>query len=143
MPDLTTIRAGIAELPNGAPLVVVLIGATTGIGSYVARAWATTFAAHGSKLRVYIVGRNAARAEALLEFGRETSPGSEWRFVQVNDLSLIREVDQASSRISQEENGSPFAAGPARIDVLYMSQAQSPLQQSKGTPRHSTLLCRY
>ncbi|KAH6629273.1 hypothetical protein C7974DRAFT_394189 [Boeremia exigua] len=134
MPDLHTIRAGIAELPRGLPLVIALVGATTGIGSYVAKAWAVTFAEHGSKLRVYIVGRNAARAEALLKFGRETSPGSDWRFVQAKDLSVMREVDEISRAIIQLEETSPFAGGPARLDVLYLSQAQSPLQESRVTP---------
>src|SRR5687767_12816447 len=112
MPDLNTIRAGIAELPEGPPLVIALVGATSGIGSYVAKTWATTFAAHGSKLRVYIVGRNATRAEALLKFGRETSPGSDWRFVQATDLSIMNEVDRVSKTIIQQEEESPFAGGP-------------------------------
>ena len=133
MPNLQTIRTGIAELPAGSPLVVVLVGATTGIGSYVAKAWATVFAKHGFKLRVYIVGRNAARAETLLQYGRETSPGSEWRFVQASDLSLMSKVDEISQRIIQQEEESPFAGGPARIDVLYLSQAQSPVQASPST----------
>lgn len=132
MPNLKIIRAGIAELPEGRPLVIALVGATTGIGSYVAKTWAKTFATHGSKLRVYIVGRNAARADALLKFGRETSPGSDWRFVQVSDLSAMQEVDRVSKVILQQEEGSPFAGGPARLDALYLSQAQSPLQESKG-----------
>jgi NAD(P)-dependent dehydrogenase (short-subunit alcohol dehydrogenase family) len=132
MPNLQTIRAGIAELPNGPPLVVALVGATTGIGSYVARALATTFASNGSKLRVYIVGRKAERAETLLKYGRETSPGSDWRFVQVSDLSLISDVDLVSKEIIAQEEKDPFAGGRARLDVLYMSQALSPLQESKG-----------
>lgn len=135
MPDLQTIRAGIAELPKGRPLVVALVGATTGIGSYVAKMWASTFASDGSKLRVYIVGRNAARAEVLLKYGRDTSPGSEWRFVQGSDLSLMHEVDRVSKVIIQQEAESPFAGGPARLDALYLSQARSPLQESKGTLR--------
>ncbi|KAF1954795.1 hypothetical protein CC80DRAFT_493567 [Byssothecium circinans] len=65
MPDVSTIRAGIAELPKGSPLVVALTGATSGVGNYVAKALARTFTKHGSKLRIYIVGRNASRAEAL------------------------------------------------------------------------------
>lgn len=133
MPNLQTIRTSITELPAGSPLVVVLVGATTGIGSYVAKAWATVFAKHGSKLRVYIVGRNAARAEALLKYGRETSQGSEWRFVQASDLSLLSEVDKISQKIIQQEEESPFAGGPARIDALYLSQAQSPVQASPST----------
>ena len=130
MPNLNTIRAGIAELPEGHPLVVALTGATTGIGSYVARALATTFAKHGSKLRVYIVGRKPDRAEALLQFGRTTSPGSDWRFITTPDLSLISNVDSVSKEITRQEEEAPFAGGPPRLDVLYMSQAFSPLQES-------------
>lgn len=132
MPNLQSIRAGIAEIPEGRPLVIALVGATTGIGSYVAKTWATTFAKHGSKLRVYIVGRNAARAEILLKFGREASPGSDWRFVQVSDLSLMKEVDRVSSLIIEQEENAPFAGGLARLDALYLSQARSPLHEAKG-----------
>jgi NAD(P)-dependent dehydrogenase (short-subunit alcohol dehydrogenase family) len=130
MPNLETIRAGIIELPKGPPLVVAIVGGTTGIGSYVAKALATTFANHGSKLRVYIVGRNVDRAETLLKYGRETSPGSDWRFVQVSDASLISDVDRVSKEIIEQEEEAPFAGGPARLDVLYMSQALSPFQES-------------
>lgn len=133
MPDLQTIRAGITELPKGRPLVVALVGATTGIGSYAAKAWAATFASHGSNIRVYVVGRNAARAEVLLKYGRDTSSGSDWRFVQVSDLSLMIEVDRVSKVIIQQEEQSPFAGGPARLDALYLSQARSPLHDAKGT----------
>jgi NAD(P)-dependent dehydrogenase (short-subunit alcohol dehydrogenase family) len=130
MPKLHLIRAGIAELPKGSPLVVAITGGTSGIGSYVARAFARTFANHGSKLRVYVVGRNATRAEALLTYGRNTSPGSDWRFVQALDLSLMSEVDHISQEITKQEEEAPFAGGPARLDVLYMGQALSPFQKS-------------
>ncbi|KAF2995347.1 hypothetical protein E8E13_002415 [Curvularia kusanoi] len=133
MPDLKTIRAGIAKLPEGPPLVIALIGATSGIGANVARAWARTFSKNGSKLRVYIVGRNAVRAEALLKYGRDNSPGSDWRFVQANDLSLLGEVDAISKTILQQEEEAPFAEGPPRLDALYLSAALSPLQESKVT----------
>jgi NAD(P)-dependent dehydrogenase (short-subunit alcohol dehydrogenase family) len=133
MPNVQTIRAGIAELPKGLPLVVALTGGTTGIGSYVARALATTFKNHGSKLRVYIVGRNTARAETLLAYGREISPGSDWRFVRATDLSLMNDVDRTCEAIMKQEEEAPFAGGPARLDVLYMSQALSPLQASHRT----------
>ena len=131
MPNMQTIRAGVAELPKGSPLVVALTGGTTGIGSYIANELAKTFAKHGSKLRVYVVGRNAQRAEAVLKFGRETSPGSDWQFIQATDLSLISEVDSVSAEIIKREEASPFAGGPPRLDVLYMSQARSPMAESK------------
>lgn len=131
MPNVKTIQAGIAELPKGPPLVVALTGGTTGIGSYVARALALTFAKHGSKLRVYIVGRKAERADEVINYGREKSPGSDWRFVKASDASLISDVDRVSEEIIKQEEQSPFAGGPARLDVLYMSQALSPLQKSE------------
>jgi NAD(P)-dependent dehydrogenase (short-subunit alcohol dehydrogenase family) len=143
MPDLKTIRAGNVKLPEGPPLVIALVGATSGIGSYVAKTWAKTFAAQGPKLRVYIVGRNVTRAEALLQYGRETSPGSDWRFVQVTDLSLLHEVDQVSKAVIQQEEESPFAGGPPRIDALYLSPALSPLQQSKGNQHLSVPICKH
>jgi NAD(P)-dependent dehydrogenase (short-subunit alcohol dehydrogenase family) len=130
MPNLKTIREAIAALPDGPPLVVALTGGTTGIGSYVARAFARTFAQHGAKLRVYIVGRNASRAEELLAYGRSTSPGSDWRFVSTPDLTLISEVARVSNEIISQEEAEPFCGGKPRLDVLYMSQALSPMQAS-------------
>jgi NAD(P)-dependent dehydrogenase (short-subunit alcohol dehydrogenase family) len=137
MPSLQTIRAGVAELPEEPPLVVALVGATTGIGSYVAKAWATTFAKKGSNLRVYIVGRNVTHAETLLKYCRETSPGSDWQFIQASDLSLLSEVDSISRKIVQQEEDAPFSGGPARLDVLYLSPAQSVFQESKGSYSHT------
>jgi NAD(P)-dependent dehydrogenase (short-subunit alcohol dehydrogenase family) len=133
MPNIKVIRQGIAALPNGPPLVVALTGGTTGIGSYIARALARTFAKHGSKLRVYIVGRKASRAQTLIAYGREISPGSEWRFIPTTDLTLMSEVNRVSQEIILQEEATPFAGGPARLDVLYMSQALSPLQPSPRT----------
>jgi hypothetical protein len=130
MPDLPTIRKGIASLPTGAPLVVALAGGTTGIGSYTARALARAFAEHGEKLRVYVIGRNASRAEELLKYGKETAPGSEWRFVKAGNMALMSEVSNVSRTVIEMEESAPFAGGPARLDVLYMSQALSPFQES-------------
>lgn len=130
MPDVKSIRSNIALLPNGPPLVVALIGGTSGIGSYVAEAFASTFAAHGSKLRIYLVGRNGQRAEALMRAGRETSAGSDWRFIQAKNLALMSEVDAVSKEIMRQEEADPFHGGPPRLDVLYMSSALSPIAPS-------------
>jgi hypothetical protein len=133
MPNIKTIRKSIAILPAGPPLVVALTGGTTGIGSYIARALARTYAQHGTKLRVYIVGRNASRAEELIAYGRSTSPGSDWRFIPTPDLTLMSEVGRVSAAIIDLEEKKPFAGGKARLDLLYMSQALSPLQPSPRT----------
>ena len=130
MPNIQTIRDGIAVLPKGPPLVFALVGGTTGIGSYVARAIADTYAEASASIRVYIIGRRLDRAETVLNYGRDTSPGSDWRFIKVSDLSLLTEVDSVSREILKQEEDQPFAGGPPRLDVLYISQALSPLQPS-------------
>ncbi|KAF1938007.1 hypothetical protein EJ02DRAFT_355506 [Clathrospora elynae] len=126
MPSVQTARDAIAALPKGPPLVVALVGGTTGIGSYVAKTLAATFANEGPRLRVYIVGRRADRAENIVSYGREKSPGSDWRFVQASDGSLMSDVDRVSREITRQEEEAPFAGGPPRLDVLYLSQALSP-----------------
>lgn len=129
MPNLTVIRSAVAELPKGPPLVAAFSGGTTGIGSYVVHALAKAFASHGSRLRVYIVGRNVARAEAVIAEGKRLSPGSDWRFVQVTDLALISEVNRSCAEIIRQETEAPFHGGPIRLDALYMSHCYPILKE--------------
>ena len=133
MPSLSIIRSAIAELPKGPPLVAAFPGGTTGIGSYVVTALARAFAHHGSKLRVYIVGRNAARAEAVISEGKRLSPGSEWHFIQATDLALIRDVDRSCAEIIRQETDAPFHGGPVRLDLLYMTHCYPILKERTST----------
>ncbi|KAH9909278.1 hypothetical protein F4778DRAFT_222931 [Xylariomycetidae sp. FL2044] len=121
MPGVEVLREANAKLASGPPLVAVLSGGTTGIGSYIATALAGAFAKDGAKLRAYIIGRNAARAEAVLSECRRLSPGSDWRFVQVEDLGLMSDVDRACAEIDRQETADPFSGGPKRVDMLYMT----------------------
>lgn len=121
MPSLDAIKHAVSQLPNGPPLVVALPGGTTGIGSYIAKAFATAYASHGSKLRVYIVGRNVTRAAAVIAEAEGISPGSEWRFVEAKDLGLMSEVDRCCADIIRQETEAPFHGGPVRLDLLYMT----------------------
>jgi NAD(P)-dependent dehydrogenase (short-subunit alcohol dehydrogenase family) len=123
MPSLEAIRAAVTELPQGSPLVIAIAGGTTGIGSYLAKALATTFSSQGSKLRVYIVGRNAARAQTVISECEKISPGSDWRFIHATDLALISEVDKSSAEIIKQETEAPFHGELARLDLLYMTHA--------------------
>ncbi|KAF2667935.1 hypothetical protein BT63DRAFT_457237 [Microthyrium microscopicum] len=125
MPKLSAIQAGIAKLPDDQPIVAAIAGGTTGIGSYIAKELAKVFALKGPKLRVYIIGRNAERAESVLSEGKEISPGSDWRFVEASDLALISEVDRASKEIIRQENEAPLSGGLARLDMLYMTHSYS------------------
>ncbi|PVH94766.1 hypothetical protein DM02DRAFT_721115 [Periconia macrospinosa] len=129
MPSPKQIQTSLSTLSSGPSLVVALIGATSGVGSYTARALARTYATQGSKLRVYLVGRNATRGAELLEYAHSTSPGSEWRFLEVKDLSLMSEVDGVVRRIEEVERKEPFQ-GQARLDALWISPALSPLQET-------------
>jgi len=133
MPPHSTIHTTIASLTTGPPLVIAIIGGTSGIGSYIAKAFASVYHNSKSKLRVYIVGRNASRAETLLAEVRSTSPSSEWRFIKAHDLALMSDVDAICAQIKKYEED-PLNGGEPRIDMLYMTQAESPLAPS---PRKS------
>ncbi|RDW89764.1 short-chain dehydrogenase-3 [Coleophoma cylindrospora] len=132
MPHINVIRSAVAELSKGPPLVVVLVGGTTGIGSYVANSFAKSFASNGSKLRVYIVGRNATRAKAVMTYGETTSPGSDWRFIAATDLALISEVDRSCAEIIRQETEAPLHNKPS-IDLLYMSHSYPILKERSTT----------
>ncbi len=77
MPNIPVIQAAIAELPLGHHSLSPSLEGTTGIGAYIAKVFATSFASQGSELRVYIIERNAARAESVLLEGRSMAPGSD------------------------------------------------------------------
>jgi NAD(P)-dependent dehydrogenase (short-subunit alcohol dehydrogenase family) len=127
MPNIPSIRANISSLPSGPPLVIALVGGTTGIGSYIANCLATTFAQQGTKLRVYLIGRRQDRADEVIAYGRSTAPGSDWRFVQASNLALLSDVEKVSREIKRLEE---VGGSEPRIDVLYLSAALSPLQES-------------
>jgi len=130
MPPRSTIHNTITNLTSGPPLVVAIIGGTSGIGSYIAKAFASVYRNSKFSLRVYIVGRNVSRAEALLAEVRYTSPGSEWLFIQAHDLALMSDVDAICAQIKKYEEEHPLNGGEPRIDMLYMTQAESPLAPS-------------
>ncbi|KAJ4292404.1 Diamine acetyltransferase 2 [Kalmusia sp. IMI 367209] len=133
MPNLQVIQSAISKLPDGLPLVAAIPGGTTGIGSYIAKALAKTYANHGDKLRVYIVGRNVMRAENVLSECRQISPGSDWRFVRATDLALISEVDHCCAEIVRQETEAPFRDGVARLDLLYMTYSYPVLKERSTT----------
>ena len=131
MPNLSTVRAANALLPQGQPIVAVLPGGTTGIGSYIANALAQTFAKQGAKLRVYIVGRNAERAAAVIARAEKTAPGSDWRFIQITDLAYMSEVDRACVEIIRQETVASLHPEPS-IDLLYMTHCWPVLGKLQG-----------
>ena len=133
MPSLSEIRRVNASLPTGSPLVAVVAGGTTGIGSYIVKALARTFATQGEKLRIYIVGRNAARAANVTAEARTLSPGVDVRFVKSPDLALVSEVDRCCEEITRMEGEGPLSGGIGRVDLLYMTYSYPILKERSST----------
>ena len=118
-------------------MVIVLVSGTTGISLYIAKSFAKAFASTSSKLRVYIVGRNATRAAEVLSQGRRISPGSDWHFIQATDLALISEVDKSCAEIIRQETEAPSHQTPC-IDLLYMSHCYPILKErTSKSPLHA------
>ena len=115
------------------PLVAVFVGGTSGIGEYTLRALASTHGTIGAGLRVYIIGRNANAAEQIIADCRQLAPSGEFRFMQVTDLSLLKEVDKCCIDLIDME--SKETSDAPRIDLLVMSQGILLFGARKGTPR--------
>ncbi|KAK6439427.1 hypothetical protein LTR95_004375 [Oleoguttula sp. CCFEE 5521] len=102
------------------PLVVVIAGATSGIGRAALLSLCRTHGNSGPGLRVYIPARSKAKAEELIAECRKLCGKGDFRFVEVKDLSLLRDVDAACRSIVAQEREP--AGEQARLDVLIMTQ---------------------
>jgi len=122
MVHLDIVRAANTALAKSQPLVAVFVGGTSGIGEYTLRALASAHGTTGKTLRVYLVGRNAASAVKILADCRKECAGSDFRFVQAKDLRLLRDVDKTCAEILRLEKEEEGNGGPARVDMLFMSQ---------------------
>lgn len=123
MVDLTYVRKANATLVQSQPLVAVFFGGTSGIGHQSLRALAVAEAEHkGRGLRAYIVGRNATAADKILAECREIYPQGQFTFLKVDDLSLLRNVDNVCAEIIQLEEKE--GQNP-KIDYLMVSQGGS------------------
>ena len=122
MVHLDIVRTTNATLAKSQPLVAVFVGGTSGIGEYTLRALASAHGTTGKRLRVYLVGRNAASAVRILADCRKECPAGEFLFIQARDLRLLRDVDKACAEIIRLEKEEEGNGGHARIDMLFMSQ---------------------
>jgi hypothetical protein len=120
MPNMTFIHSAVAELSKGPPLVVVLDGGTTGIGSYVANSLAKSFASNGSKLRVYIVRRLAT--------SRYAAKGT----IEDPDKKIVGGVEVAKSTLGELGGGS-YALGQ-RGDIGAKGKSYEEVRQ-EGTSK--------
>jgi NAD(P)-dependent dehydrogenase (short-subunit alcohol dehydrogenase family) len=110
------------ELVKRQPITAVFAGGTSGIGEYALRSLASTHGSSGQGLRVYIVGRNKASANAIITDCQSLCSAGEFHFVHSTDLSLLREVDRVCAEIVQSVQAHTKTQ-PACIDLLVMTQA--------------------
>ena len=129
MVELKIARASNTTLVQSQPLVAVFFGGTGGIGHYTLRALATAMANGGKGFRAYIVGRKAKAAEEFISECHGIYPQGQFTYIKTDDLSLIRNVDQACAeviRLEEKEGQDP------RIDYLMMGQGGSIFLPRKG-----------
>lgn len=136
MVRLTAAREANEKLLATSSLVAVFVGGTSGIGEYTLRSLANlaSKSKEGSGLQVYLVGRNTAAADAILSHCRQVCPKGRFEFVKAEDLALLRDVDRCCEEILKlERTREERFMGPARLDVLVMSQAVLHFGPRKGT----------
>ena len=132
MVQIDVVRSGISTLVQTQPLVAVFIGGTSGIGEYAIHALAATHSNQGKGLRVHIVGRNAKAAEKTISDCLRVCPRGQFRFLQAKDLALLKDVDRVCAEITRVEEDENANGGPARVDLLVMTQAYLTFESRRG-----------
>jgi hypothetical protein len=136
MVELKEVHNANAALVQTQPLVAVFFGGTSGIGNPSLRALTVAEAQHGGKgLRLYIVARNATVAGNIIAECRGLYPQGQFKFVKIDDLSLLRNVDKACTEVIQHEEKEQNP----RIDYLMMSQGGSIFGPRIGMSRQRLL----
>lgn len=105
-----------------APKIAVFVGATSGIG----KAALSRLLAQQTAIKVYLIGRNAAKNQALIAQLRETNSKANIIFLE-GEVSLLAEVKRICGEIKAKESS---------IDALYLSTGYIP-----HAGRESKLMC--
>jgi NAD(P)-dependent dehydrogenase (short-subunit alcohol dehydrogenase family) len=120
MVNLSDVRKSNSALETSSSLVAVFAGGTSGIGEATIKA----LAANAKDPKVYIIGRNEARASRIIEECVQSCPGGSFKFIKA-DLSLLGNVDMMCEEIKRREE-------TGRLDLLFMSQGYITLEGRKG-----------
>jgi NADP-dependent 3-hydroxy acid dehydrogenase YdfG len=108
MVPLPTVQASNVLLSSSLPgLVAVFVGATSGIGEFSLKAFAT----HTQNPRTYFIGRSQEAGDRIQAECRALNPQGEFMFIKA-DTSLIRNVDPVCEQIKAKEK---------YINILFMS----------------------
>jgi NAD(P)-dependent dehydrogenase (short-subunit alcohol dehydrogenase family) len=87
---------------------IVPVGGTSGIGESTARA----FAQHATSPRIYLVGRNQEEASRIQAELHALNPSGQVKFVQSDDITLLKNVDKVCSEIQAAEK---------HVNLLFMT----------------------
>jgi NAD(P)-dependent dehydrogenase (short-subunit alcohol dehydrogenase family) len=135
MVRLDLARTANTNLFSNHPLVAVFVGGTSGIGEYTLRSLADLASTQnqGTGLRVYLVGRNATAADTILDDCRKKCPQARFFFVKASNIAELSDVDKCCAEIKRLEEQTSEGSGPARVDLLAMSQAVLQFGPRNGT----------
>jgi NAD(P)-dependent dehydrogenase (short-subunit alcohol dehydrogenase family) len=84
------------------------VGGTSGIGESTARA----FAQNANSPRIYLVGRSQEQASRIQAELHALNPSSQVKFVQSDDITLLKNVDKVCSEIQAAEK---------QVNLLFMT----------------------
>jgi NADP-dependent 3-hydroxy acid dehydrogenase YdfG len=117
--SLQEIKASNAKITaSTSPQVAVFVGATAGIG----KATLIRLIAQKTPLKVYLVGRNAAKQQAFIKDLRASNEQAEIIFVEAQ-VSLMSEVRRVCDEIKAKE---------MNIDLLFLSAGFVPFAGREG-----------
>lgn len=111
------------SLGQAEDLTTVFVAGTSGLGEYELCRLATLRGRLDKGLYVYLVGRSEEKAQATIQKCTSYCPKAKFHFVQVSDVSLLRNVDQACQEIIKQEDQRKEKKVPS-IDILLMTQGK-------------------
>ncbi|KAJ4982562.1 hypothetical protein SVAN01_11945 [Stagonosporopsis vannaccii] len=106
--------------PEDVPKTAIFVGATDGIGKATLQA----LVSKGFQTKIYIVGRNKASHQVLLEDLARSNPQANLIFVE-GQISLVADAQRIASQIATQED---------RVDLLFMSSGYLPFNGRQETP---------
>ncbi|TVY39698.1 Short-chain dehydrogenase/reductase [Lachnellula occidentalis] len=121
MVSLDVVKSANATLVKSQHFVAVFVS-TSGIGTYALQALAS-HANEGQGIRAYIIARRKAAADRIISECQKLCPKGQFRFVQTDDIALLKNVDRVCAEITDAEAREvAVTGGKSKIDLLVMAQ---------------------
>jgi len=98
-PPLSEIKASNSRITaKNAPRTAVFVGATSGIG----KATLTRLVAQQAPIKIYVIGRNAAKQQQFLDELRKSNKNANIVFIEA-EVSLMAETKRVCREIKEKE----------------------------------------